>query len=522
MTQLGDELCEVIAEMESNTTTGVDPGRGADYESLPGQHGRDVYFRSRRYTSEDLNGVPHFVVVRESEADERCDLHDVSQTGVAFYWSDDVVPVVGHTFTSLQVVIDGHIAFEGQARVITVRQRRDQDLVAVAFVDSLMNMEDVLQARAVRTWAASGEHQLWQDARKLSRAGNHHFKASVAEMRVFFEEASKDLGGLEASLPWTVLHGESTGPARSSLVALMTEEFVPMFVKLSERLDEEIRRSSPAEYAVLKEYSQRMLQSYMMQAPFLHRTRFKPRGYPGDYVVMRYIYDQQFEGQNLFAKALHLAAVQTRGAQAVRERKNLIKSRLQSLIDSFPFPERTLRIASVAAGPAQEVYELLRDGTPNGQYVEFVLFDQDEEALAYGQSRIQPLIESRWKPWTRVVYLQDSIRRLIHDPSLFADLGPFDVIFCTGLFDYLRGPTAASLTRTFWNTLTAGGSAYIGNMHPSNPCRWFLEQHLEWFLTYRSHDEMLAFATEGAPDADISIVTEPTGVNPFLLVKKVT
>jgi hypothetical protein len=47
-----------------------------------------------------------------------------------------------------------------------------------------------------------------------------------------------------------------------------------------------------------------------------------------------------------------------------------------------------------------------------------------------------------------------------------------------------------------------------------------MELHLDWFLIYRRHSEMLAFARRAAPNAHVAILEEETGVNPFVVVTR--
>ena len=72
--------------------------------------------------------------------------------------------------------------------------------------------------------------------------------------------------------------------------------------------------------------------------------------------------------------------------------------------------------------------------------VDVVMFDQDKGALAYAYRRIQPLTENRQGPAVRILYLHESIKRLLHDRTLFDEFGAFDLIYSAGLFDYLRVP----------------------------------------------------------------------------------
>ena len=97
----------------------------------------------------------------------------------------------------------------------------------------------------------------------------------------------------------------------------------------------------------------------------------------------------------------------------------------------------------------------------------------------------------------------------------------FDLIVSAGLYAYVNVPTAVALTRNLSTYLRPGGEAFIGNMHPVNHSRWIMEYRLDWHLIYRPDAEMLAFAGEAAPHMRHRIVTEPAGVNPFVVVKNV-
>src|SRR5207302_1582290 len=108
---------------------------------------------------------------------------------------------------------------------------------------------------------------------------------------------------------------------------------------------------------------------------------------PGDYEVMRFIYELPFEGQTLFGKSICLMFNETRASRAVHHRKDLVKRRLRTLIESR---RRPLRILSVAAGPAQELFELLQEIEDIPEPLEIVLFEQDKGALAYAYGRLRP------------------------------------------------------------------------------------------------------------------------------------
>jgi hypothetical protein len=59
----------------------------------------------------------------------------------------------------------------------------------------------------------------------------------------------------------------------------------------------------------------------------------------------------------------------------------------------------------------------------------------------------------------------------------------------------------------------------IGNFHPSNSSRTFMDFWLDWVLIYRSEKELRALARE-LPGARVSVTSDSTGIQLFLHVGK--
>jgi hypothetical protein len=491
------------------------------YDQLDGAQGREVLFRPQRYDVSEFGPVRPVVTFAGSEgARHECPMRDVSQNGVAFEWPRDLPVESGAKIQDLLVSFDGHEAYRGEARVGSIRQVGEALVVGASFVESLMNIDDVLHLRDVKAWSGQGADGLRLASRPWRTGGFERFKSLVGEFRLFLDDAEAQLDELEASLPWHVAHGGPESPAHDALVARIRSEFGSEVVRLSNEIDVASRTESESARQALKEYSHRFLHEVLLQAPWMHRALRKPLGYPGDFELMNGLYERTFEGTTLFAKALNLGIVSTPAGEAVRQRKNMIRDRLSALIDSRAGDTSPVRVLSIAAGPAQETFELLRDREEFPVPVEIYLFDQDKLALSYAYGRIKRVLRGPRAEKVRVVYLHDSIKRLLRDPEIFAAHGHFDMVFSCGLFDYLQFPTAVSLSRSFYGTVAPGGTVYIGNMVPENPSRWFMEMHNDWHLTYRTRDELAAIGHAATPNADVRIVDEATGVNPFLAITK--
>jgi SAM-dependent methyltransferase len=486
--------------------------RVRNYEDLDGAQGREVFFRPHRYQAADLLPLRSTVSVTVGGTRYVCSLLDVSQSGVAFEWPMNLAVAVGDRLANLVVAFDEQEPYRGEAKVGSLREAQGVTIVGVSFEGPLLPIDAMIDLRAIRNFAAGGV----VPAGPWKVEGYDRYKVLISEMRLYLEDAQVQISRLEKELPWHVLHGEGSA-SRLPLMAMLRTSFGNEVVRMSEEIDAASRGAPPSQLQALLQWSRRNLHEFLMQAPAMARAMQKPFGYPGDYEVMRFIYEKPFEGTTLFGKALSLAFDATRGARAVRHRKDLVKRKILELIEARNAP---LRILAVACGPAQELAELLAE-TTDLPPLEIILFDQDKGALGYAYRRLQPIVDARHQGKVKIVYLHESIKRLLRDANLFAGFGTFDLIYSVGLFDYLRPHTAVGLTRNLESRLAPGGRAIIANMVPDNPSRWYMEHHLDWWLIYRTRTELLEMARRAAPDAKLQILEEESGVNPFVEITRI-
>lgn len=483
--------------------------RVRNYEELDGAQGREVFFRPQRYSAKDLEPLTATVLVRAGEELHRCGLLDVSQSGVAFECPAGLTVAVGDRLAEIAVAFDEQEPYRGEGRVGSVREANGVTVVGVSFEGPLLPIDDVLNLRVVRAFAREGVPPgAWR------ASGEDHFKVLVAELRLQLQDIEQQMNRLEKDLPWHVLHGEGS-LARTALMDKLRQTVVADVGRATEEIDAAIRSAPPSHVPALVQWSRRHLHEYMMLAPAMARAFHKPFGYPGDYEVMRFIYEKPFEGPTLFAKSLSLSFDETKAARAVRHRKNLVKRQILKLVEE----DRPIRLLAVACGPAQEIVELLQESKELPP-MEIVLFDQDKGALASAYHRLMPLIDARHQGRVRIVYLHESIKRLLRDSDLFASFGHFDLIYSVGLFDYLRPTTAVVLMRNLEARLLPRGKVIIANMVPDMPSRWYMEHHLDWWLILRTRAELLDLARRAAPHANLQILEEESGVNPFVEIAR--
>jgi SAM-dependent methyltransferase len=483
-----------------------------NYEELDGGQGREVFFRPHRYQAADLLPLRSTVSVTALGKRYTCALLDVSQNGVAFEWPAGLTTSVGDRLADLAVAFDDHEAYRGEGRVGSVREVQGATIVGVSFEGPLLAIDEVLDRRAISKFAEEG-NAVPEGPWRVE--GHDRYKVLVAEARLFLEDAEQSMAKLEKELPWHVLHGEAS-PTKTELMDMLRRTFCTEIVRASEEIDAAVRAAPPAQMQALVQWSRRQIHHFFMQSPSMQRCLQKPFGYPGDYECMRFIYERPFEGPTLFAKAISLSFDETKAARAVRHRKDLVKRKLKELVTTRSGP---LKVLAVACGPAQELAELLTecDDLPP---MEIVLFDQDKGALGYSYRRLQPIVDKKHAGTVKIVYLHETVKRLLRDADMLSSFEKFDLIYSVGLFDYFRPHTAVGLARNLASQLKDGGKAIIANMVPDNPSRWYMEHHLDWWLIYRTRQELLEIGRRAAPNAQLQILEEESGVNPFVEITR--
>jgi extracellular factor (EF) 3-hydroxypalmitic acid methyl ester biosynthesis protein len=96
------------------------------------------------------------------------------------------------------------------------------------------------------------------------------------------------------------------------------------------------------------------------------------------------------------------------------------------------------------------------------------------------------------------------------------DLPQQDLIYSIGLIDYFNDDFVTKLMDWIFDHLRPGGRAILGNFHPKNPTRAFMDHVLDWRLIHRDEakmDELYRASKFGKPYT--SIFFEEEGINLF-------
>jgi extracellular factor (EF) 3-hydroxypalmitic acid methyl ester biosynthesis protein len=224
--------------------------------------------------------------------------------------------------------------------------------------------------------------------------------------------------------------------------------------------------------------------STFQEDPFTSHAYRRPRGYPGDAGLLDFIYrsDAPAPGHTSEAglavfRAMRVAAAPT----AVRNRQTIVARAVDTAALDLGRP---LRIASLGCGHLAEAEGMAAFQT--GAIERLWAIDQDPQSIAEVHRRF---------PRAAVSGVVASVKDFLRGRP--AEIRDLDVFYAAGLFDYLPERAAKCLARRMFERVRPGGRLLIANFLIGIPDRAYMEAVMDWWLLYRTEDEVAAL------DADI-------------------
>lgn len=244
------------------------------------------------------------------------------------------------------------------------------------------------------------------------------------------------------------------------------------------------------------------------QDPFTARAFAKPRGYAGDAELLDLIYGPEERWPEPVATPLGLDiyryTANAPAAEGVRARRAFVAD----LIDQTTYDQPGKHILAIAAGHLREAN--LTTAVRRRRIGRFVALDADPVSLkevdrAYGPYGVETV------PTPFASLITNRIQ-----------LGNFDVIYSTGLFDYLNVNTGKRLVTTLFNMLNPGGQLVVANFMPGIRDIGFMEAFMDWKLIYRTRHDMVELTMDinELDIRDISLFAEENRNIIFLRITK--
>ncbi|WP_137931273.1 class I SAM-dependent methyltransferase [Mesorhizobium comanense] len=222
-------------------------------------------------------------------------------------------------------------------------------------------------------------------------------------------------------------------------------------------------------------------------------ARCKPHGYAGDFEIIERIY-------NMACSALADLSAWDRffhagdAARAVRNRASVLRQIIGET--------RPRKILTVGCGPSLDI---LQATAGLGEPIEITFLDTDSAALARAAVNLGSM------PQITAHFVHKNALRYRTDEK-------FDLIWSSGLFDYLNDKTAVFLLKRLTGMMADNGAICFGNFGHENRSRPYMEIIGEWFLRHRAPRDLEKLATA----ADIArsrfrCQADDTGLNLFAL-----
>ncbi len=419
---------------------------------------------------------------------------------------------VSEVFLEFKIIIRNHAAYSGRA---VVRSLVDTGAATVC--------EVTLDERLWTASSKTGREDLRGEFKEFLNQWQKFYRVAE-DYKVVIADIQTFLADLQAWLERVQLDIEApTAEERTRIEnEIATHLRSPVFSALNnmfERFEVIAGKIEPDLQPVHRAFGQRQLHPLLLCAPFIHRTYSKPLGYAGDYEMMNMIVRHGLEGNSLYAKLANAYLLDTPGPQAVRNRVGFLYDRIVGETLRISSGGKIASIYTLACGPAWELQHFLARH-PLSDHARLRLLDFNEETLLNTGRRLQAL-KLMHRRQTPVEMVKNSVQNVLKRAALSGAGEPaYDLIYISGLYDYLNDRVIRALNTYLYDQLAPGGLLVVGNFAPNTPVKNFIEHFLEWFLIYRDSKQLAALAPRQALPGHCHVTAEPTGANIFLEVRK--
>jgi extracellular factor (EF) 3-hydroxypalmitic acid methyl ester biosynthesis protein len=313
--------------------------------------------------------------------------------------------------------------------------------------------------------------------------------------------------------------------AEADLLAIRNDEQVPegvvegirsQFQSLCDSLNTELgdgSEASPELKAELGDRVQREILPYMMLTKNGERWYSKPRGYAGDFLSIEWMYQDRAEGVGRLGPVLDRCFLDVAAAKAVRNRRGLLVEEIQKTMSETE-AGRPTRVLSMACGPAREIFDTYATlSDPNQLHA--TCLDIDLQALAF----VADVRDKR--KLKRHIRLENANLAYLVTGRQRMELQPLDLAYSIGLIDYFNDEFVVRLLDFVHDQLRPGGRVILGNFHPRNSSKAFMDYVLDWKLIHRDEADMnrLFKASKFGTDCE-EIRFEEEGINLFAIGRR--
>lgn len=284
-----------------------------------------------------------------------------------------------------------------------------------------------------------------------------------------------------------------------------------------EKIWQLVKNLDKEDYKSYQKYFQKEIAPLFEESSIVNKQIYrKPLGYPGDYIVMNYIYDysgnDKYLGKLSLEKLINNYTCNVPFSISNIIRKEFFKNKILEIVNSGA----EMKILSVGSGPARELFELIEEGKINKELT-FTCLDLEERVLEYVRDKFEKL-ENKNKKLVKINYLHKNILELIKNKGLGESLSNQDLVYASGLFDYLRERFASRLIKELLKLLKNNCSLFICNASAKNYShRAYYEFLGDWVMIYRTKEEMVSWTKDLANISEVKFENQSNSTNYLFL-----
>lgn len=255
----------------------------------------------------------------------------------------------------------------------------------------------------------------------------------------------------------------------------------------------------------IKKMFRKLIAPWILESLILKRALEKPRGYPGDYMMLEYVYDNKPVSQGL-GHYFDQGFLDSQLTKTVRSRKETMRSILENEINDVA---RGISILNLASGSCREIAEL--DTAKIVDKPDFVCVDFDEEALKYSKSKTKD---------KDISFIKDDIIEIARKGrgELFKDK---DLIYSIGLVDYFPDRLLKRLLLLILSNMKSDGKLIL-TFKDRDRYKPIQEDWLtDWTFVPRNQmsiEEL--FRDLELPGISVAYSREPSGIIIFTMITK--
>jgi len=340
----------------------------------------------------------------------------------------------------------------------------------------------------------------------LSRISNAKFREQVMD---FLMSDCKEYIGRFESISKSLADNRISKREADDRIKHITDEILQIGDKLETLLDNKIATKR------MKEAFRAVCGPLAYKGDVVRRAFEKPRGYPGDYLMIEAVYDNKSLSKGI-GSSCDTYFLNDRYASAVRSRKDLMRHKL---IDFIPNCNSAyVNILNIACGSCREIVEILSSKSMSDKKVKFTLVDHDEEALLFSEKKLALCKPKK----VGLEFLEHDVSNYIKEQDKYIGiLSKQDLVYSIGLADYLPDRIFKKLIYFCFQLLKPKGSIVLAHKDKDAYKPISTDWWCDWTFYSRNEDKLLHIINEcGISNFDLTTEREKSKTIIFITITK--